>query len=193
MILTRVFPPEAMGVFFFATALTFLVLLFTTFGTHIHLVRAVARAPERGLDELGAVLGLRLPLTSLALLLLGGAVLAIAPALAPILVLASIFMLIGDFANSFGADMTGRRDFGLRFAVALAGPVALLVTVPLAVHLGATLEQTLLCYIGASTHRGQGPLWPDSIGLRPYAPAVSDRRLLAVRRARRPPGRAVQD
>jgi len=139
-----------MGTFFFSTALCFLVLLFTAFGTHIHLVRAVARTPERGLDHLGEVLGLRLPLTALALLLLGGAALAFAPAFAPVLVLASVFVLIGDLANSFGAYLTGQRHFGLRFLIALAGPVALLATVPLAVRAGATLEQTLLCFVGAS-------------------------------------------
>jgi hypothetical protein len=34
--------------------------------------------------------------------------------------------------------------------VALPGPIALLATVPLVVLAGATLEQTLLCFIGAS-------------------------------------------
>ena len=150
MILTRVFAPEAMGTFFFSTALAFLVLLFTAFGTHVHLVRAVARTPERGLDQLGDVLGLRLPLTALALLLLGGATLAFAPALAPVMILASIAVLVGDFANSFGAYVTGRREFGLRALIALAGPIALLAAVPLAVRAGATLEQTLLCFVGAS-------------------------------------------
>jgi O-antigen/teichoic acid export membrane protein len=150
MILTRVFTPEAMGGFFFATALAFLVLLLTTFGTHLHLVRAVARDPERGLDRLGEVIELRLPLTALALLVLSGGALVFAPAVAPVMALTSAFVLVGDFANSFGAYMTGRCDFKLRFLVALPGPIVLLATVPLVVRAGATLEQTLLCYLGAS-------------------------------------------
>lgn len=150
MILTRVFAPEVMGGFFFATALAFLVLLFTTFGTHIHLVRAVAQDPERGLGHLGEVIELRLPLTALALLALAGGALILAPDLVPVVILTAIFVLVGDFANSFGAYLTGLRQFKLRFLVALAAPIALLATVPLAVRAGATLEQTLLCYVGAS-------------------------------------------
>ena len=84
MILTRVFTPETTGGFFFATALAFLVLLFTTFGTHIHLVRAVARDPEKGLERLGEVIKLRVPLTALALLVLSGGALVFAPAIAPV-------------------------------------------------------------------------------------------------------------
>jgi O-antigen/teichoic acid export membrane protein len=150
MILTRVFAPEIMGGFFFSTALAFLVLLFTTFGTHVHLVRAVARDPERGRDRLGEVLELRLVLTSVALLALAGGALFLAPELMPVLILSAIFVLVGDFANSFGAYLTGLRRFRLRFLVALAAPIVLLATVPLAVRAGATLEQTLLCYVGAS-------------------------------------------
>ena len=150
MILTRFFAPEVMGGFFFSTALAFLVLLFTTFGTHIHLVRAVARDPERGLGRLGDVIGLRLPLTGLALLALAGAAVILAPGLMPVMILTATFVLLGDFANTFGAYLTGRRQFKLRFLIALAGPVALLASVPFAVRAGATLEQTLLCYVGAS-------------------------------------------
>ena len=150
MILTRVFAPEVMGTVFFSTALAYLVLLFTTFGTHIHLVRAVARNPGQGLGHLGEVLELRLPLTALALLLLGGGALVFAPALAPVVTLVAVFVLIGDFTNSFGAYITGRRNFKLRFLIALAAPIALLASVMFAVRAGATLAQTLLCFIGAN-------------------------------------------
>lgn len=150
MILTRVFSPDAMGGFFFATALAFLALLFTTFGTHFHLVRAVARDPDRGLDQLGEVIKLRVPLTGLALLVLSGGALILAPAVAAVVALTAIFVLVGDFANTFGAYLVGRREFKLRFLVALPGPIALLATVPLVVLAGATLEQTLLCFIAAS-------------------------------------------
>jgi O-antigen/teichoic acid export membrane protein len=150
MILTRVFTPDAMGEFFFAIALASLVLLFTTFGTHFHLVRAVARDPDRGLDRLGEVIKLRVPLTGLALLVLSGGALMLAPAVAPIVALTSVFVLVGDFANTFGAYLVGRREFKLRFLVALPGPIALLAAVPLVVLAGATLEHTLLCFIGAS-------------------------------------------
>jgi O-antigen/teichoic acid export membrane protein len=150
MILTRVFSPDAMGEFFFAVALASLVLLLTTFGTHFHLVRAVARDPDRGLDRLGEVIKLRLPLTGLALLVLSGGAVMFAPAVAPVVALTSVFVLVGDFANTFGAYLVGRREFKLRLLIALPGPIALLVTVPLVVLAGATLEQTLLCFIGAS-------------------------------------------
>lgn len=150
MILTRVFAPEVMGGFFFSTALAFLVLLLTTFGTHIHLVRAVARDPVQGLGRLGEVVEFRLPLTGLALLAIVGLAVILAPDLMPVMTLTAMFILIGDFTNTFGAYLTGRRRFKLRFLVALVGPIALLTTVPLAVRAGATLEQTLLCYVGAS-------------------------------------------
>lgn len=150
MILTRVFDPQIMGTFFFSTALAFLVLLFTTFGTHSHLVRAVAREPARGLDHLGDVIELRLALTTLALLVMGGGALAFAPAIAPVVVLTAIYVLIGDLYNTFGSYITGRRNFKLRLLIALAGPIALLATAALAVRAGARLEATLLCFIGAS-------------------------------------------
>jgi O-antigen/teichoic acid export membrane protein len=120
------------------------VLLFTTFGTHIHLVRAVAREPEPGLDRSGEVIKLRLPLTAPALIVLSGGALTFAPAVAPVVALTSIFVLITDFTNTFGAYLTGRREFKLRLVVALAGSIALLATVPLVVM------GTLLCFVGAS-------------------------------------------
>jgi O-antigen/teichoic acid export membrane protein len=150
MILTRAFAPEVMGGFFVSTAIAALVLLFTTFGTHIHLVRAVARDPERGLIRLGEVIQLRVPLTALALFALAGGSAIFAPDLMPVMTLAAVYVLCGDFANSFGAYIAGRRRFRQRFFVSLAGPVALLLSVPFVVQAGATLEETLLCYIGAS-------------------------------------------
>jgi O-antigen/teichoic acid export membrane protein len=112
MILTRVFAPEAMGAFFFSTALASLLLLFTTFGTHIHLVRAVARCREQALDRLGEVIELRLPLTGVALLALAGTTLVLAPDLAPVMMLSAMFVLIGDFTNTFGASSSGCSNSG---------------------------------------------------------------------------------
>ena len=52
--------------------------------------------------------------------------------------------------NTFGAYVTGRRNFKLRWVMAVARPVALLASVPIAVYAGATLEETLLCFVGSS-------------------------------------------
>lgn len=150
MILTRVFAPEAMGGFFFASALGFFFVLLTVFGTNLHLVRAVASQPAEGLRRLGEVLSLRLPLTLAALVVMNGIMLALMPELWPVVLLTSIYILVGDLSNSFGAFLTGLRRFGLRLLIGLTGPVLLVASVPLAVHAGASLPGVLLCYAGAS-------------------------------------------
>ena len=48
MILTRVFPVNQMGGFFFASVYSFFFSLLVTFGTNLHLVRAVAADAQRG-------------------------------------------------------------------------------------------------------------------------------------------------
>ena len=150
MILTRAFAPEAMGGFFFASALGFFFVLLTVFGTNLHLVRSVASLPAEGLRHLGEVLSLRLPLTLAALVVMNGLMLALMPELAPVVFLTSIYILVGDLSNSFGAFLTGLRRFGLRLLIGLTGPVLLVASVPLAVHAGASLPGVLLCYAGAS-------------------------------------------
>jgi hypothetical protein len=52
---------------------------------------------------------LRVPLTSLALVGLSGWSLMFAPAVAPVMALTSIFVLVGDFANTFGAYLEAHR------------------------------------------------------------------------------------
>lgn len=149
MILTRAFAPAEMGQYFLVTAICFLVLLLTTFGTHQHLSRAVASDADGGLALLGQVLVLRLPLTLGALVVLNAATALAAPALLPIMLPISLFVLAGDIGNSYAAYLNGRRAFAWRFLVGLAGPLVLISGVPVAVAMGATLPQTLLCFLAA--------------------------------------------
>jgi PST family polysaccharide transporter len=150
MILTRVFPMAEMGGFFFASAYTYVFALLVTFGTNMHLVRAVAEDPERGIDRLGEVLALRLPLMLAALVLMNGLAYGFAPDLFAIMLLTSLYYLLGDLCHSFGAYLTGLRQFRLRLLIASSGPLFLIISVSIAVLAGATLAQTLLCYVAAS-------------------------------------------
>ncbi|MGH6945568.1 MAG: oligosaccharide flippase family protein [Geminicoccaceae bacterium] len=150
MVLTRVFAPDAMGGFFFASSLAFFFVLLTIFGTNQYLTRAVATRPEQGLDRLGEVLALRLLLTVLAIALMNGIMLVFAPQLAIVVLLTSLAALVGDLQHSFGSYLIGLRHFKIRLLIALCGAVVLIVAVPLAVRAGATLPQVLLCYVVSS-------------------------------------------
>ena len=167
MILTRIYSTEVMGGFFFATAFSFFVSLIASFGTNIHLVRAVAAEPGRGLEQLGEVLGLRIPLSIAAFIIINSTTMAFAPELVVVTCLTSLHFLLGDLSQSFGAFLIGLRRFRLRFFLALTGPLFLVVSVFVAVFLQATLNQVLICYVLASlsmlavsavtVHRGFGP------------------------------------
>lgn len=150
MMLTRVYPMDQMGAFFFATAYAFFFSLLVNFGTNLHLVRAVASAPELGLARLGEVLALRVPLTIAALVVMNGAIVVLAHDIWRIALLTSLYVLLGDLSHSFGAYVSGLRRFGLRLILALTGPVALVTSVVVAVLLDASLPQVLLCYVGSS-------------------------------------------
>jgi O-antigen/teichoic acid export membrane protein len=151
MILTRAFSPETMGYYFVFSAICFLILIPTTFGTHQFLVRGVAKAPDNGLDLLRDVLALKLSLTLVALGLLNLGVAIAAPSRLLIMAPISLFVLAGDFSTSFGAFITGQRAFLLRFLVSLPGPIVLVSSVPLIVGAGATLSTTLLCFVASSS------------------------------------------
>ena len=150
MILTRAFSPETMGYYFVFSAVCFLVLIPTTFGTHQFLVRGVAKAPDDSLELLRDVLALKLSLTVVALGLLNLGVAIAAPSLLLIMAPISLFVFAGDFSNSFGAFITGQRAFFLRFLVSLPGPILLISSVPLIVGTGASLSTTLLCFVASS-------------------------------------------
>jgi O-antigen/teichoic acid export membrane protein len=150
MILTRAFSPETMGYYFVFSAVCFLVLIPTTFGTHQFLVRGVAKAPDDSLELLRDVLALKLSLTVVALGLLNLGVAIAAPSLLLIMAPISLFVFAGDFSNSFGAFITGQRAFLLRFLVSLPGPILLISSVPLIVGTGASLSTTLLCFVASS-------------------------------------------
>lgn len=150
MILTRVFTPEAMGGFFFASSLSFLVALVTVFGTTQHLIRSVAANPEAGLGQLGQVLSLRLVLCTAALVTMNTLAMAMAPDLAIVVLLTSVYIIVGDLCHSFGGYLFGLRQFRLRFFVGMVGPIFLVASVPLAVLAGADLPGVLLCYAAAS-------------------------------------------
>jgi PST family polysaccharide transporter len=150
MILTRVFTMDEMGGFFFAAAYSFFFSLLVAFGTNLHLVRSVAAEPQRGLDHLGEVLALRIPLTIAALIVMNSVILAFVPKLFLITLLTSLHFLIGDLSFSFGAYLTGLRRFGLRLVLAISGPAFLITAVALAVLLEANLVQVLACYVASS-------------------------------------------
>lgn len=150
MILTRVFSMSEMGGFFFASAYAYVFALLVTFGTNLHLVRAVAEHPERGLDRLGEVLALRLPLMLAALVLMNAIAYGFAPDLFPVMLLTSLYYLLGDLSHSFGAYLTGLRQFRLRLLIATSGPLFLIISVSFAVLADATLPQVLACYVAAS-------------------------------------------
>ena len=150
MILTRAFSPETMGYYFVFSAICFLILIPTTFGTHQFLVRGVAKAPNDSLELLRDVLALKLSLTIVALGLLNLGVAIAAPSRLLIMAPISLFVLAGDFSTSFGAFINGQRAFLLRFLVSLPGPIVLVSSVPLIVGAGATLSTTLLCFVASS-------------------------------------------
>jgi O-antigen/teichoic acid export membrane protein len=139
-----------MGGFFFASAYAYVFALVVTFGTNMHLVRAVAEHPEQGLERLGEVLALRLPLLLAALVLMNGLAYGFAPELFPVMVLTSLYYLLGDLCHSFGAYLTGLRQFRLRLLIATSGPLFLIASVAIAVLAGAALPQVLACYVAAS-------------------------------------------
>ena len=150
MILTRAFSPETMGYYFVFSAVCFLILIPTTFGTHQFLVRGVAKAPNDSLELLRDVLALKLSLTLIALGLVNLGVAIAAPSHLLVMAPISLFVLAGDFSTSFGAFITGQRAFLLRFLVSLPGPIVLVSSVPLIVGAGATLSTTLLCFVASS-------------------------------------------
>ena len=150
MILTRAFGPETMGYYFVFTAICFLTLIVTTFGTHQFLVREVAKDPENGIGLLSEVLVLRSALTILALILLNVAAYIASPSLLYLMGPISLFVLLGDFASSFGAFILGQRAFLLQFLISLPGPIILISSVPLVVGTGASLPTTLLCFVVSS-------------------------------------------
>lgn len=150
MILTRIFSMDEMGGFFFASAYVYFFSILVAFGTNIHLVRSVASNPEHGLDRLGEVLALRLPLTLAAFIVLNCFALVFASDLFLVVLLTSLHILLGDLSHSFGAYLCGRQQFRLRFLLALTGPAFLVSGVVLAVYLGANLVQILSVYVAAS-------------------------------------------
>ncbi|MCA9471707.1 MAG: oligosaccharide flippase family protein [Nitrospirales bacterium] len=149
-ILTRVYATEVMGDFFFATALSFFVSMIASFGTNLHLVRAVAAQPHQGLEQLGEVLGLRLSSAVIAFFLLNGSIWVVAPELLMMMTMTSLHFLLGDLSHSFGAFLIGMQRFRLRLFLSLTGPVFLMGSVALTVLFNANFIYTLLCYVLAS-------------------------------------------
>jgi O-antigen/teichoic acid export membrane protein len=146
-ILARHFDQPDMGRVFFAFTLAALVAAVTELGTSRYLVREVASRPESGLDRLGEVLALRVPLVLGGLVALNAGMAIARPALAPVVLPASAAVLIGDLYYTFGAFLVGRRAVGLRLATGLSGPLLLVLLVLAAVTRGATLAQVLACYV----------------------------------------------
>lgn len=149
-ILARYVDQTDMGRVFFAFTLAWVVAVVTELGTSRYLVREVATRPESGLDRLGEVLALRVPLVAGGFMLVNAAVAMVQPELAPVVLPVSAAVLAGDLYYAFAAFLIGRREVGLRLATGLSGPVVLVLLVVGMVRRGATLEEFLACYVIAS-------------------------------------------
>ena len=147
--LARALSKADMGELFFAIAVASIFAMLTELGTHRYLVRKVAQDRTRALDHLSEVLSLRLPAIGAAFLLMNGFALIFMRERAQVLLLVSIFVLIGDLYYSFGSLFLGLRRIGYRLATRLIDPVLLVVLVLVAVRVGWNLYAVLVCYIVA--------------------------------------------
>ncbi len=147
--LARALSKADMGELFFAIAFASIFAMLTELGTHRYLVRKVAQNRTRALDHLSEVLSLRLPAIGAAFLLMNGFALIFMRERAQVLLLASIFVLIGDLYYTFGSLFLGLRRIGYRFVTGLIDPVLLVLLVLVAVSVGWNLYAVLVCYIVA--------------------------------------------
>ena len=148
-LLARHFDPNTMGQLFFAMALALLITMPTELGTHRHLARSIAADPAHASQHLGAVLSLRLPLLVVAYALLSAVAWAVAPGIAAMLMLASLYAFLDSVYFSVSYAFTARRRVGYHVAMYSFGQVLLAVLVGASVLAGGDITLALLGYVAS--------------------------------------------
>lgn len=151
VVLARYLAKEAMGDFFFATAVTSVAILFAELGTGQYLVRQTAQEPDKALRRLGEVMSLRAPLLVLVFLGLLAVIAVVKPQVLPVVALAAGYLLLNDFYYSFGAFLVGQREVWLRVATAMGGQLLSVTLILGAVWLRWDLLAILGCYVVSNT------------------------------------------
>lgn len=148
-LLARHFDPSSMGQLFFAMALAVLLTMPTELGTHRYLTRAIAADPANAGRHLGAVLSLRLPLLVVSYALLGAVAWAVAPGIAPLLMLASLYAFLDSFYFSLSFAFTAQRRVAYHVAMYSFGQVLLAGMVGAAVLAGGGIALALSGYVAS--------------------------------------------
>lgn len=150
MLMARHLDKVEMGRFFYAIAVTAVMAAVTDLGTSRYLVLRVAEDRSSARDRLSEVMSLRLPVLVVGFGLLNIAVAVAQPALATVMLLASLFQLATVLSAAFFALFNGLRHIAWRVAIEITGQCLLAVLVVAAIMAGMGLAAILACYIVAN-------------------------------------------
>jgi O-antigen/teichoic acid export membrane protein len=149
-ILARYIAKSDMGEFFFAISVATVVAMLTELGTSRYLVRAISEDAQNAAQSLESVIFLRLPLITVALLLMAISVWAIEFVSPKIFLLTSAYVLLNDFYYAFGATLVACRALFLRVLTILIGPGILVLFVFAGSELGWSFDRILVAHVVSS-------------------------------------------
>jgi len=147
-VLARYLSLDDLGKFFYASTLAGVAVLFTELGTSDLLVRAVAQDRARAASWIGQVLSLRVPLLTGYVTLLAAWAWLAEPDLAPVVVLAALYVGMKDLYRACSSVLLGLRSVGTTVVLYGGGMALLLLLVFEVVRAGGGLGAILLAYCG---------------------------------------------